>query len=57
MFCAYKIIVSFVHRKGSDMIKKIIFGVMAVMMIAFPAHAEIKVDIIANAAEPISVAV
>lgn len=57
MFCAYKIIVSFVRRKGSDMIKKIIFGVMAVMMIAFPAHAEIKVDIIANAAEPISVAV
>ena len=30
---------------------------MAVMMIAFPVHAEIKVDIIANAAEPISVAV
>ncbi len=39
------------------MLKKFLYFVVGAMLFVFPAHAELKVDIIAGATEPISVAV
>lgn len=57
VFCMYKIDVSVYYGKEHIMLKKILsFFVLAVLTV-LPARAELKVDIVAGGADPISIAV
>ena len=54
---AYKIGLYIFIWKGFNMIKRIVLGIFIGLVLAMPGRAELKVDIVAGAAEPISIAV